>query len=98
MSREWTIDSIAHALSPERRHEFLREINLTPVSGLPAVLERWIRLATARREMSDTVRAAEAHHAAHGVLPPGLEPTDEATAHLDELRAHWRAEQGRGAA
>ncbi|MEU4489824.1 MULTISPECIES: hypothetical protein [Streptomyces] len=45
MGREWTPDSIAHALpTPDMRQEFWRQFNLTALPGLKALGEKWVKV------------------------------------------------------
>ncbi|MFJ5951443.1 hypothetical protein [Streptomyces noursei] len=41
-SRDWTPDSIAHALPSGMRQEFLKQFNLTPLSDLEKLGEKWV--------------------------------------------------------
>ncbi|MCQ1582427.1 hypothetical protein [Streptomyces parvus] len=43
-SDDWTPDSIAHALPDAgMRQEFWRQFNLTPLDGLKALGEKWVK-------------------------------------------------------
>ncbi|MFF4531571.1 hypothetical protein ACFY1P_20160 [Streptomyces sp. NPDC001407] len=92
--REWTIDALAHALSPEQRHRFLRDVNLAPLADLPGVLDRWVRHVTQLEQTREQAEDARSHFAAHGSLPSELEPTDAATAAFAELRRRHAAQRG----
>jgi hypothetical protein len=74
MSTQWTIDSIAHALlHPELRATFLREATFSEIGRLPAVLQRWQRLAEAfEAGRAQLARLAE-HYDEHGRLPAEYE-------------------------
>lgn len=42
-SEAWTPDSIAHALPSGMRQEFLKQFNLTPLSDLEKLGEKWVK-------------------------------------------------------
>ncbi|QKV98318.1 hypothetical protein HUT19_42135 (plasmid) [Streptomyces sp. NA02950] len=84
---EWTIDGIAHALSvPEQRMKFLRDINMTPLTELPAVLDRWVRHVTALEAARPRIEALRGQFQETGQLPAEFEETEESVAAFDELR------------
>jgi hypothetical protein len=84
---EWTIDGIAHALTvPEQRMKFLRAINMTPLTELPAVLERWVRHVTALEAARPGVEALRAQFQETGGLPAEFEETEESAASFEALR------------
>lgn len=97
---EWTIDGIAHALSvPEQRMRFLRDINLTPLTELPAVLDRWVRHVTALEAARPGIEALRARFQETGQLPAEFEETAESASAFDELRERTLADSSeRGAA
>ncbi|MDJ0465046.1 hypothetical protein [Streptomyces sp. H27-C3] len=99
-SREWTIDGIAHALGvPEQRMKFLRDINLTPLADLPAVLDRWVRHVTALEAAKPGIEALRAQFRERGSLPLEFKETPESAVAFDELRERTLASKPeRGAA
>ncbi|MGP3951266.1 hypothetical protein [Streptomyces sp. 7N604] len=96
-SREWTIDGIAHAIGvPEQRQKFLRDINLTPLADLPAVLDRWVRHVIALEAAKPGIQALHAAAAAGEDLPAEFQHSDEAASVMEQWRV--QAQQARGAA
>ena len=74
MSSDWTIDSIAHALPhPDLRAAFMREVNFTEVSQLPAILERWQRLVEDFDAGRPHITRLADHYREHGELPAKYE-------------------------
>ncbi|CAM5412078.1 hypothetical protein GCM10010329_77120 [Streptomyces spiroverticillatus] len=99
-SQEWTIDGIAHALGvPDQRMQFLRDINLTPLPDLPAVLDRWVRHVSALEAAKPAIESLRAAAAVGEELPAALQHDDDSAGVLEGWRDQARAaRQGRGAA
>lgn len=97
----WTIDSIAHALpTADLRQNFLREVNLTPLPDLPAVLARWQRFAENWRDhtgpgLEALLEYAKTHN---GELPVQYRETPESRAAWDQWEQSMRQQQGHSAA
>jgi len=70
-SADWTPDSIAHALpSADMRMEFLRQLNTTPLSGLAALGEKWVKVVTDLQSAVERGRALHIFQQQHdGQLP-----------------------------
>ncbi|MDT0345909.1 hypothetical protein [Streptomyces litchfieldiae] len=74
MSTKWTIDAIAHALPhPELRATFLREATFSEIGLLPAVLQRWRRLAEAFEAGRSQLTRLVEYFDEHGRLPAEYE-------------------------
>lgn len=89
----WTIDSIAHALpAADTRQTFLREVNLTPLPDLPAVLARWQRFAENWRDHTapkiDELFEYAQHHG--GELPDEYADDGGTGDFLNQLRQDTR--------
>ncbi|MFE6891995.1 hypothetical protein [Streptomyces sp. NPDC057694] len=85
----WTIDAIAHAIpAADTRQTFLREVNLTPLPDLPAVLARWQRFVEHWRD--ETVPRLDGileHARDHGgELPPEYADDGGTSDFLNQLR------------
>lgn len=66
-SADWTPDSIAHALpSADMRMEFLRQLNTTPLSGLAALGEKWVKVITDLQGAVECGRALHVYQQQHG--------------------------------
>ncbi len=91
-SEPWTIDSIAHALPhPVTRQKFLAEINLAPVDQLPALLQRWIRVAQEWADAGPRIQALRDHYKQHGTLPADYEAAlVDVTDELQKQAGHAR--------
>lgn len=66
-SDDWTPDSIAHALPDAgMRQEFWRQFNLTPLDGLKALGEKWVKVITDLEGAVERGRALHAYQQQHG--------------------------------
>ena len=71
-SEDWTPDSIAHALPDSgMRMEFLRQLNTTPLSGLTALGEKWVKVIKDLEVAVDRGRALRAYQQEHDGQLPG---------------------------
>lgn len=73
MGNDWTPDSIAHALPDAgMRQEFWRQFNLTPLDGLKALGEKWVKAIQELEAGVERGRTVRAHQQQHGgQLPTG---------------------------
>lgn len=97
----WTIDSIAHALpAADLRQNFLREVNLTPLPDLPAVLARWQCFAENWRDHTSPALDALLEYAKthNGELPAQYRETPESRTAWDQWEQSMRQQQGHSAA
>ncbi|MFC8019103.1 hypothetical protein [[Kitasatospora] papulosa] len=66
-SDDWTPDSIAHALPDAgMRMEFVRQLNTTPLSGLAALGEKWIKAIEDLKAAAERGRELHAYQRQHG--------------------------------
>lgn len=66
-SEDWTPDAIAHALvSADMRQEFWRQFNLTPLSGLEALGEKWVKAITDLEDAAVRGRELHTYQQQHG--------------------------------
>ncbi|MFD5079506.1 hypothetical protein [Streptomyces sp. NPDC058371] len=66
-SDDWTPDSIAHSLPDAgMRMEFLRQLNTTPLSGLAALGEKWVKVITELEGAVERGRALHVYQREHG--------------------------------
>ncbi|MFH0245879.1 hypothetical protein ACGRHY_26480 [Streptomyces sp. HK10] len=66
-SDDWTPDSIAHALPDAgMRMEFVRQLNTTPLSGLAALGEKWIKVIKDLEAAAERGRELHAYQQQHG--------------------------------
>ncbi|MDF3302943.1 hypothetical protein [Streptomyces tropicalis] len=66
-SDDWTPDSIAHALPDAgMRMEFVRQLNTTPLSGLAALGEKWIKVIEDLTTAAERGRELHAYQRQHG--------------------------------
>ncbi|WP_435059668.1 hypothetical protein [Streptomyces sp. bgisy060] len=66
-SDDWTPDSIAHALPDAgMRMEFVRQLNTTPLSGLAALGETWIKVIEDLKAAAERGRELHAYQRQHG--------------------------------
>lgn len=95
-SEPWTIDAIAHAIPvADTRQTFLRDVNLTPLPELPAVLARWQHFVENWRDqvaprMDAVLEYAQAHG---GELPPEYADDGNTSDFLNELRENTAKRQ-----
>lgn len=98
MTREdWTVDRIHHALPHSAsRQQLLRDVHLTPIEELPAVLERWATAAEQITAAADRIESCRVIHKVTGLLPEHSTTDDRTT---DIVRdAGPREDRQRGAA
>ena len=83
---DWTPDQIAHSLpAPTLRAEFVRQLNLTPISELPALARRWVAMVEQLQAAAERGREVHQFQQQHdGELPAGFV---EITAEISGTRA-----------
>lgn len=97
----WTVDAIAHALPhPELRQTFMRQVNLTPLPDLPAVLDKWVRFVGEWEAGQPEIEELRAYALEHdGQLPPEHQETPESVAGFEDWEQRMAAlKQGHSAA
>ncbi|MFF5018976.1 hypothetical protein [Streptomyces sp. NPDC001165] len=85
-SADWTPDAIAHALpTPDMRQEFWRQFNLTPLPGLEALGQKWVKVIEDLEGAVARGRELHAYQQQHGGQLP--EQYTDVTALIVESRA-----------